>query len=245
VREQICLLLAACALLAGVSIAQKKPSVKPSLAQACGPLSDQVFKCPKFGFTYNVPFGWVERTQEMQDSNVDAEAMPDSKESDAKPNGAADSAAEKDSPGAEAAPSSGKSEILLAVFERPPQAAGETINSAVVIAAESRANYPSVKTAADYFGPIGDLAGQRGLKALSEPYTFSTGSRQVVREDFTGERGKLSMWQSSLVAIEKGQIVSFTLVAGSEDEIEELIENLKFGVSGQQKQVPHSLGDSK
>jgi len=78
VREQICLWLAACALLAGVSIAQKKPSVKSSLAQACGPLSDQVFKCPKFGFTYNVPFGWVERTQEMQDSNVDAEAMPDS-----------------------------------------------------------------------------------------------------------------------------------------------------------------------
>jgi len=245
VRERICLLLAACALLAGVSIAQKKPSVKPPLAQGCGPLGDQVFKCPKFGFTYNVPFGWVERTQEMQDSNVDAEAMSDSEERDAKPNETAASAAEKHSPGPDAAPSSGKSEILLAVFERPPQAAGETINSAVVIAAESRTDYPSVKTAADYFGPISDLAGQRGLKALSEPYAFSTGSRQVVREDFTGERGKLSMWQSSLVAIEKGQIVSFTLVAGSEDEVEELIENLKFGASSQQKRVPRSSGDSK
>src|SRR4051812_29211600 len=31
----------------------------------------------------------------------------------------------------------GKGEVLLAVFERPPQAAGETINSAVVIASES------------------------------------------------------------------------------------------------------------
>jgi len=245
VREQICLWLAACALLAGVSIAQKKSSVKPSLAQTCGPLSDQVFRCPKFGFTYNVPFGWVERTQEMQDSNVDAQAKPNSEERDARPNEAADSAAGKHAPGAEAAPSSGKSEILLAVFERPPQATGETINSAVVIAAEPRANYPSVKTAADYFGPIGDLAGQRGLKALSGPYTFSVGSRQLVREDFTGERGKLSMWQSSLVVIEKGQIVSFTLVAGSEDEVEELIGNLKFGASSEQKRVPHSSGDSK
>ncbi len=244
-RKQICLWLAACALLAGFSIAQKKPSVRPSLAQACGPLSDQVFKCPKFGFTYDVPFGWVERTQEMQDSNVDAEAMPDREEGDAKPNETTDSAADKHSPGSEAAPSSGKSEILLAVFERPPQAAGETINSAVVIAAEPRADYPSVKTAADYFGPIGDLAGQRGLKALSEPFASSIGSRQVVREDFTGERGKLSMWQSSLVAIEKGQIVSFTLVAGSEDEVEELIGNLKFAASSQQKQVPHSSGESK
>jgi hypothetical protein len=245
VREQICLWLAACTLLAGVSIAQKKPTVKQSLAQGCGPLGNQVFKCPKFGFTYNVPFGWVERTQEMQDSNVDAEAKPDSEERDGKPNAAADGTAEKHSPGSVAAPSSGKSEILLAVFERPPQAAAETINSAVIIAAESRANYPSVKTAADYFGPIGDLAGQRGLKSLSEPYAFPIGSRQVVREDFTGERGKLSMWQSSLVVIEKGQIVSFTLVAGSEDEVEELIGNLKFGDSSQQKQVPHSLGDSK
>jgi len=253
VREQICLLLAVWALLAGVSIAQKKSSVKPSLAQACGPLSGQIFKCPKFGFTYSVPFGWVERTQEMQDSNVDAQSIANSNERDGKSDEAADGAAEKhppaeiNSPGSEAAPApfSGKSEILLAVFERPPQAAGETINSAVVIAAESRADYPSVKTAADYFGPISDLAGQRGLKALSEPYAFSTGNRQVVREDFTGERGKLSMWQSSLVAIEKGQIVSFTLVAGSEDEVEELIENLKFGASSQQKQVPHSLGDSK
>jgi hypothetical protein len=208
-------------------------------------LNGQVFNCPKFGFTYSVPFGWVERTQEMQDSNVDTEAVPNSKESDAKPNEATDSAAEKHSPGSEAAPSSGKPEILLAVFERPPQAAGETINSAVVIAAEPRANYPSVKTAADYFGPIGDLAGQRGLKGLSDPYSFSIGSRQVVREDFTGERGQLSMWQSSLVAIEKGQIVSFTLVAGSEDEVEELIGNLKFGASGQQTRVPHSSGDSK
>ena len=36
-----------------------------------------------------------------------------------------------------------KSKLLLAVFERPPEAIGETVNSAVVITAESAASYPA------------------------------------------------------------------------------------------------------
>ena len=36
----------------------------------------------------------------------------------------------------------GKTEVLLAVFERPPEATGDTINSAVVFASESVASYP-------------------------------------------------------------------------------------------------------
>ncbi len=104
----------------------------------------------------------------------------------------------------------------------------ETINSAVVIAAESLAGYHGVKTAADYFGPITELAEQRGFKAVSEPYAVLIGSKQLVRGDFSKERGKLTMWQSSLVMIDKGYIVSFTFVGGSEDEIEELIGNLNF-----------------
>lgn len=134
---------------------------------------------------------------------------------------------------------SGKSDTLLAVFERPPQAPGETVNSAVVIAAESRENYPLIKTAADYFGPITDVAEQRGLKAVGEAYAFSIGTRQLVRGDFSKERGMLTIRQSSLVMIEKGEIVSFTFVGGSEDEVEELIENLKFGVGAHPAQVPH------
>src|SRR5690349_9732996 len=51
-----------------------------------------------FGFSYKIPFGWVERTEDMRE------------ESDA-----------------------GKSQVLLAVFERPPEATGATVNSAVVI----------------------------------------------------------------------------------------------------------------
>src|SRR5882757_10186102 len=40
-----------------------------------------------------------------------------------------------------------KGEVLLAVFERPPEAAGDTINSAVVIATEKATAYPAVKKA--------------------------------------------------------------------------------------------------
>jgi hypothetical protein len=36
------------------------------------------------------------------------------------------------------------------------------------------------------------------------------------------------MWQSTLVMIDKGEIVSFTFVGGSEDEIDQLIGQLSF-----------------
>src|SRR5713101_3445702 len=180
------------------SASAQGPSAKPKAApnaspQSCGRLTDDVLKCPRFGFTYKVPFGWVDRTDDMQQ---DADA---------------------------------KGETLLAVFERPPGAPGDSINSAVVIAAESLSNYHGIKTAADYFGPITELAEQDGFKLINEPHEFPLGTKQLVRGDFSKERGKLTMWQSSLVIIEKGYIVSFTFVGGSEDEVEELIGSLSFG----------------
>ena len=89
-------------------------------------------------------------------------------------------------------------------------------------------DYPGVKQASDYFGPISELAEQRGFKVVNEPYSFSVGTKQLVRADFSKERGKLTMWQSSLVMIEKGYIVSFTFAGGSEDELEDLIRRLSF-----------------
>jgi len=124
-----------------------------------------------------------------------------------------------------------KSETLLAIFERPPGATGESINSAVVIAAESLKDYRGIKTAADYLAPVGELAQQRGFKTVNEPYEFIAGTRRLARADYSKERGKLTMWQSTLVIIEKGEIVSFTFVGGSEDEIAQLIGELKFGAN--------------
>jgi hypothetical protein len=41
---------------------------------------------------------------------------------------------------------------------------------------------------------------------------------------------QLTMHQCTLVLLAKGQIVSFTFIAGSEDELDELMDGLHFGV---------------
>jgi hypothetical protein len=185
---------------------ESKPANKVA-GGSCGPLTGQALKCPKFSFTFTVPFGWVDRTSDMQASATE-------------PSG---------EDGQQPAQQPGKSETLLAIFERPPGATGQTINSAVVIAAESLKDYRGIKTAADYLGPVSELAEQRGFKVVNEPYEFTAGTRRLARVDFSKERGKLTMCQSTLVMIEKGEIVSFTFVGGSEDEVDQLIGELRFG----------------
>jgi hypothetical protein len=39
------------------------------------------------------------------------------------------------------------------------------------------------------------------------------------------------MYQSSLAYLEKGFVVSFSFIGGSEEEVEELIEKLTFGTA--------------
>lgn len=197
------------------------------MQEKCGPPAEQVLSCPKFGFTYKVIFGWVDRTADMQQD----ETLPDQSANESSK--AASPPAEQPQPA-----SSDFSKTLLAVFERPPAAPGETINSAVVIAAEPLANYHGIKTAADYLNPIGELAQNRGFKVVNEPYEFAVGPKQLARADFNKERDKLMMWQSSLVMIEKGYIVSFTFIGGSEEEVSDLIERLRFGAGTQHRPAP-------
>lgn len=147
-----------------------------------------------FGFTYNVPFGWVDRTKEMQEQGTDP----------------------------------AKSQLLLAVFERPPEATGDTVNSAVVIAAESAMSYPGLKTAADYLGPLTELTTSKGFRVTQEAYEFPVGTKQLVRSDFAKRLGTVTMYQSSLAYLQKGFVVSLTCIGGSQDEVEELIERLSF-----------------
>ncbi len=169
-----------------------------------GTITDGRYHNPFWGFRYKIPYGWVERTKEMQGDRQ---------------------------PGDEP----GKSLVLLAAFERPPEAAGDTVNSAVVIAAESASSYPGLKTAADYFGPLTELTTGKGFRVVNAPYQFPVGTKQLVRSDFTKTLGSLTMQQASLILLQKGYVVSFTFLGGSEDEIEELIENLSFGLSKKPK----------
>jgi hypothetical protein len=126
----------------------------------------------------------------------------------------------------------GKGNVLLAAFERPPEATGETVNSTVVIASESAASYPGLKRAEDYLGPLAELASAQGFKASGEPYALEVESRQLVRADFVKRISeKLTMLQCTLVLLAKGQIVSFTFIAGSEDELDEIMDGLHFGAA--------------
>jgi len=149
---------------------------------------------PAIGFRYKIPFGWVDRTEEMRDASDD---QP-------------------------------KASVLLAVFERPPEAKGETVNSAVVIAAEPASSYPGLKTAAQYFGPVTELTTAKGFQPVAEPYDFPVDGRPIVRRDFIRDMGRIGMHQSTLALLTKGSIVSFTFLAGSDDEITALIEQLAF-----------------
>jgi hypothetical protein len=180
----------------------RKPAVRaPSASPDPGTVNNGVYRNSLFGFSYKIPFGWVERTQNMNES---------------------------DEPG--------KSMLLLAVFERPPEAVGSTVNSAVVITAEKVSSFSGLKTAGDYFGPITELATAKGFKVVNQPYEFPVGTRQLVRGDYQKERGSVTMHQSSLVTLAKGYAVSFTIIGGSDDEIGELIERLEFGSA--QKSAP-------
>ncbi|MGH9530524.1 MAG: hypothetical protein ACRD2S_11480, partial [Terriglobales bacterium] len=181
-------------LLSGFAVCQQSPvsSSKSSNNASAHNISDVgsivngVYRNNYFQFSYELPFGWVDRTSDMRE---DVE--------------------------------SGKSKVLLAIFERPPAASGRTINAAVIIAAESVGSYPGLKSAADYFGPLTELTESKGFKSVNEPYEFPVDGKPVVRRDFTKDIGTLIMHQSSLVMISKRYILSFTLIAGSDEDVTE------------------------
>jgi hypothetical protein len=48
------------------------------------------------------------------------------------------------------------------------------------------------------------------------------------------------MHQSSVVLLKKGYVVSFTVIGGSEDEVEELLEKLSFSAGSPSRRNPKS-----
>ena len=186
------------ACLALTFAAQAQTGLPPAAKPASSREDPRLYRNTTFGFRYQIPYGWVDRTKEMLEGNEPS-----------------------------------KAEVLLAVFERPPDATGDTVNSAVVIASESAASYPGLKKAEDYLGPLTELATAKGFKAEGDPTSLEIESRQLIRADFIKARitDKLTMRQSTLVLLAKGQIVSFTFIAGSEDEIDDLIEGLHFAAA--------------
>jgi len=171
-----------------------------------GSVTNGVYRNQSFGFTCKIPSAWVLRTEEMN-AREDDGAKPD-----------------EGKPAADA----GKSRVLLAVFSRPPQARGEDINSSILIAAESAGSYPGLKEAAQYFGPVTEVAQAQGFEVINEPYEFAVGTKTTARGDFQKDVGTRVMTQSTLVMLVRGYVLSVTFIGGTEDEVEELIGGLSF-----------------
>ena len=88
--------------------------------------------------------------------------------------------------------------------------------------------YPGLKEAAQYFGPVREVAKAQGS---IDRRSLRVGDRrkEVVRGDFQRDVGTRVMRQSTLVILAHGYVVSFTFIGGTEDEVEELVQGLSFG----------------
>ena len=204
-------------LLALSVIASSQTPHKPAAPSSKPPADEQLYRNSTFAFRYKIPYGWVDRTEEMRED----QSAP---QPDAKPETGATTKSD--------AQSHISASVLLAIFERPPNAPGDSVNSAVVIVSENAAAYPGLKKAEDYLAPLTELVTAKGFKSAGDPSLVDIDSRELVRADFSKPlTDKLTMHQSTLVLLAKGQIVSFTFIAGSEDDLDQLIENLHFAAT--------------
>jgi len=185
----------------------KESSTKGTTAVDDGAVSNGVYRNKALGLACKVPAGWVLRTEEM--------------------NAADDDGIEKASPQGTQR-NTGEQRVLLAAFSRPPDARGKDINSSILIAAEPVSAYPGLKEAAQYFGTLTEVAKAQGFSVDEEPYEYAVGAKKLVRADFHKDVGTRVMRQSTLAFLSHGYAVSITIIGGTEDEVEELIDGIGF-----------------
>lgn len=188
----------------------KAPAKESGLDQ--GGVIGGFYRNKSLGLSFKVPPGWVLRTEEM---NARDEADHDSDNSKSSP------------PGTQKV-GEGEGRVLLAAFSRPPEAKGEDVNASIVIAAEPVSSYPGLTEAVQYLGPLTEVATAQGFTQDEEPYEIAMGPKTLVRADFHKDVGSRVMRQSTLIFLAKGYAVSITVIGGTEDEVEELVDGLEF-----------------
>jgi len=199
-----------------------------------GAVADGVYRNRALGLSCKVPAGWVLRTEEMnarEESETGANAAEASSPQGSTAVGRSASPS-RDSRGGYPYTTSGDPQggrVLLAAFSRPPDAKGEDVNSSIVIAIEKVATYPGLKEAAQYFGPLTEVAKAQGFIVDEEPYEMEMGTKVVVRGDFHKDVGTRVMRQSTLAFLAQGYAVSITVIGGTDDEVEELMDGVGFG----------------
>lgn len=189
----------------------KKPAVPVTSGLESGTFSNGVYQNKTLGLTYKIPEGWVIRTDELN-AREDEQGQPDS---------------------ASPAPASSTgAKVLLAAFSRPPAAKGEDVNSSILIAAETQSSYPGLKEAVQYLAPVTEVAKAQGFTEDQEPYEIAVGAKSLVRTDFHKDVGTRVMHQSTLAMLSHGYAISITVIGGTDDEVEDLIDALSFATGG-------------
>ena len=180
---------------------------------SAGTVVSGVYRNRALGMSCKIPAGWVLRTEEMNAREEEADSATESTKSS--PQGRQRNTEE--------------GRVLLAAFSRPPDARGEDVNSSIVIAAEKATTYPGLEQAAQYFGPLTEVARAQGFIVDAEPYETQVGTKILVRGDFHKDVGTRIMRQSTLAFLAQGYAVSITLIGGTEDEVEDLVGGIGFG----------------
>lgn len=187
------------------SSAKHPPNPPPPNVLGPGSLSNNLYRNKALGLSYKMPEGWVLRTDELNAREEEPQPAPQ-----------------------HPAASSQRSTVLLAAFSRPPEAKGEDINSSILIAAEPVSSYPGLKEAIQYLALIAEVAKAQGFTQDEDPYEIAIGPKKLVRADFHKDVGTRVMRQSTLAMLSHDYGVSITVIAGTEDDVEELIDALSF-----------------
>jgi hypothetical protein len=195
----------------------KKPAASTNSGIDSGTVANGVYTNKTLGLSCKIPPGWVLRTDEL---NAREEEKEEKKEGDAA------------APPLSAPASSAGAKVLLAAFSRPPEARAEDVNASIVIAAESAASYPGLTEAAQYFFPLTEVAKAQGFTADEDPYEVAIGAKTLVRGDFHKNVGTRVMRQSTLAMLSHGYAISITIIGGTDDEVEDLVDGLTFTPSG-------------
>jgi hypothetical protein len=189
----------------------KKPAAPGDSGLDAGTVINGVYRNRTLAFSFKIPEAWVLRTEEMNAPEEDAVNSTNA---------------------AQPAASSAGAKVLLAAFSRPPAARAEDVNSSILVAAENAAAYPGLKAAEQYFGPLMEVAKSQGFTMDEDPYGIAVGTKTLVRGDFHKDVGSRVMHQSTLAMLAHGYAISITIIAGTDDEVEELIDALTFSPSG-------------
>ena len=197
-----------------------------------GAIADGVYRNKTVALSCKIPPGWVLRTDELN-------AREDKKEEEKKEEGGNAGDNNEGEKKSAQAPQPGQSnrgassaKVLLAAFSRPPEARAADVNASILIAAESAASYPGLTEAAQYFFPLTEVAKAQGFTLNEDPYEIAIGPKTVARADFHKDVGSRVMRQSTLVLLSHGYVISITVIAGTDDEVEDLIDGLTFTPAG-------------